>query len=90
MEWVLIYLAAINVITFILYGIDKWKAIHKKWRIRESVLLLFAFIGGSVGAIIGMQSFRHKTQKAKFKFGVPIMFIIHIAIVIYLKTAQII
>lgn len=57
-----IYLLIINVVTFALYGIDKWKAIHNKWRIREATLLITALIGGSLGAFIAMQMFRHKTK----------------------------
>ena len=57
-----IYLLFINVVTFALYGIDKWKAIHNKWRIREATLLITALIGGSLGAFIAMHVFRHKTK----------------------------
>ncbi|MFQ8902860.1 MAG: DUF1294 domain-containing protein [Lachnospira eligens] len=62
-----IYLLIINVVTFVLYGIDKWKAIHNKWRIREATLLITALIGGSLGAFVAMQMFRHKTKKWYFK-----------------------
>lgn len=61
-----IYLLIINVVTFALYGIDKWKAIHNKWRIREATLLITVLIGGSLGAFIAMQMFRHKTKKVVF------------------------
>ena len=67
-----IYLLIINVVTFALYGIDKWKAIHNKWRIREATLLITALIGGSLGAFIAMQMFRHKTKKWYFKYTVPV------------------
>lgn len=61
-----IYLLIINVVTFALYGIDKWKAIHNKWRVREATLLITVLIGGSLGAFIAMQMFRHKTKKVVF------------------------
>ena len=60
------YLIIINVVTWITYGLDKWKAKAGKWRIPERTLLLLALIGGSVGALAGMMLFRHKTKKAKF------------------------
>ena len=61
-----IYLIIINIISFLLYGIDKYKSIKGKWRIPEKVLLSNAFIGGGIGSIIGMYIFRHKTKKKKF------------------------
>ena len=73
-----IYLLIINVVTFALYGIDKWKAIHNKWRIREATLLITALIGGSLGAFIAMQMFRHKTKKWYFKYTVPAMLVVHV------------
>lgn len=68
-----IYLAVINLIAFGMYGADKQKAIHKQWRIPEVQLLAVAAIGGSVGAILGMQFFHHKTRKWKFRVGVPLI-----------------
>ncbi len=59
--------AAISVVTFFLYGTDKWKARHRAWRIRESVLLGFTFLGGAAGAILGMAVFRHKTKHWYFR-----------------------
>ena len=59
---VLIYLAAINMATFFVYGIDKWKAMNSKWRIRETALLGLAVLGGSIGAWLGMKVWHHKTQ----------------------------
>ncbi len=77
-----IYLLIINVVTFALYGIDKWKAIHNKWRIREAALLVTAFIGGSLGAFMGMQMFRHKTRKWYFKYTVPAMLVMHVVVMV--------
>ena len=68
-----VYLAVINLIAFGMYGADKQKAIHKQWRIPEAQLLAVAAIGGSVGAILGMQFFHHKTRKWKFRVGVPLI-----------------
>ena len=78
---ILIYLLTINLVAFILFGIDKWKAEKQKWRIPESTLLSFAALGGSIGAWIGMKVWHHKTQHKKFKYGVPAIFILQIALV---------
>ena len=78
----LIYLAAINSVTFFLYGIDKWKAKRAKWRIEESTLLWWAAFGGSIGALLGMKAWHHKTQHRKFTWGVPAILIAQIAILI--------
>ena len=67
----ILYLLAINVLTFLLYGIDKWKAKRARWRIPESVLLGMAAVGGSIGAWLGMRVWHHKTQHKKFRYGVP-------------------
>ncbi|MCR5157557.1 MAG: DUF1294 domain-containing protein [Prevotella sp.] len=80
---VLIYLAVINVVTFFMYGIDKWKAKKSKWRIRETSLLGLAVLGGSVGAWLGMKVWHHKTQHKKFRYGVPAIIIIQLAIIVY-------
>jgi uncharacterized membrane protein YsdA (DUF1294 family) len=79
----IIYLAVINVVTFIVYGIDKWKAQHNRWRISESSLLTLAAIGGSVGAWIGMQTFHHKTLHNKFRYGVPAILLLQLIVAFY-------
>ena len=79
----LIYLAVINVVTFFVYGIDKWKAKKSKWRIRETVLLGLAVLGGSIGAWLGMKVWHHKTQHKKFKYGVPLILIAQIALFLF-------
>ena len=81
---VLIYLAVINVVTFFVYGIDKWKAKKSKWRIRETALLGLAVLGGSIGAWLGMKVWHHKTLHKKFRFGVPAIIIIQFALIGYL------
>ena len=68
----LYYLIVINVVTFLVYGIDKWKAKQGSWRISEATLLILAVIGGSIGALLGMKVWRHKTQHRKFKYGLPL------------------
>ena len=82
--YILYYLIAINVITFFIYGIDKLKAKKGKWRIPESTLLLLAIIGGSIGAWFGIKVWHHKTLHKKFKYGIPLIVIIQIAIAIYI------
>lgn len=81
---ILIYLAAVNLVTFVMYGIDKYKAKKAKWRIPEATLLLMAAIGGSIGAWTGMQVWHHKTLHKKFKYGVPVIFLLQIALTFYL------
>ena len=80
---ILIYLVIINVVTFFLYGIDKYKAKRAKWRIPEATLLGLAIIGGSVGAWLGMKVWHHKTMHKKFKYGIPAMIIIQLLIIGY-------
>jgi len=72
-----------NVVTFFMYGIDKWKAKKSKWRIRETALLGLAVLGGSIGAWLGMKVWHHKTQHKKFKYGVPAIIIIQLALIVY-------
>ena len=82
----LIYLLVINIITFFLYGIDKWKAKHAKWRIPESTLLGMAALGGSIGAWLGMNTWLHKTLHKKFKYGIPVIILIQIALLLWIFT----
>lgn len=79
---ILIYLLVINIIAFLAMFIDKKKAEKNRWRIKESTLLILALIGGSIGAIIGMYTFHHKTQKPRFFVGIPIMIILQILVVV--------
>ena len=78
------YLLAINAVTFIIYGIDKYKAKNAKWRIPEATLLLLAVLGGSIGAWMGMKVWHHKTMHKKFKYGIPAILMIQIALMTYL------
>lgn len=78
-----IYLAAITLITFIAFAIDKSKSKSKSRRIPERTLLIMSAIGGSLGALLAMHFVRHKTQHAKFKYGIPAMLAAHIALLAY-------
>ena len=75
----LIYLALINAAAFAAMGLDKWKARHDKWRIRERTLFLLAILGGSLGAILGMLLFRHKTRHWYFRYGLPAILLLQLA-----------
>ena len=77
------YLLAVNVLTFIVYGVDKWKARSGRWRVPEATLMGLAALGGSVGAWMAMQLFRHKTQKKKFRYGVPALFVLQVAAALF-------
>ena len=79
-RWLAVYLIIINVITLIAFGIDKIAAIEHRSRIRIVTLLFLAFAGGSVGALIGMYAFRHKTKKDYFSVGVPLIIIMQIVV----------
>ena len=83
-----IYLALINIIGFALMGIDKKRAIRGAWRISESSLFLTAVLGGSIGCILGMQFFRHKTKHWYFKYGMPAILILQVAATIFLLTLK--
>ena len=86
MEEIICFLLAINIATFLLYGIDKYKAKKNKWRISEATLLTMAAIGGSIGAWAGMRLWHHKTMHKKFKYGIPLIIILQIAVCVYLHT----
>jgi len=80
----LVVFLLLNLVSFLLFGLDKWKAKHGRWRIPESTLLLSAALGGSTGAFLGMKMFHHKTRKAKFYLGVPALWIIQVILLWYL------
>ncbi|MDO4303685.1 MAG: DUF1294 domain-containing protein [Bacillota bacterium] len=81
------YFAAINLIGFALMGIDKYKAKKRAFRIPEATLFIVAIIGGSIGSIIGMYAFRHKTRHRSFVYGMPFILIVQIALVIFILNA---
>ena len=78
------YFLIINMIGFAMMGIDKWKAKHHAWRIPENTLFIVAIIGGSLGAIIGMYTFRHKTRHWYFVYGLPAILALQVVIISYL------
>ena len=77
----LFYLIVINIVTFLVYGIDKWKAKQGSWRISEVSLLILAVIGGCIGALLGMKIWHHKTMHKKFKYGLPMILLAQIALI---------
>ncbi len=86
---IIIYLAGINFLSFVVMGVDKYKARKRAWRIPESTLFVLALIGGSVGSIAGMHLFRHKTRHWYFLYGMPAILILQVIIVIALMTSPI-
>ena len=80
----LVWLAGVNVVTFILYGVDKSRAKKGRWRIPEKTLLLLPLLGGSVGGILGMAAFHHKTRHWYLRIGLPGMFLLQAAGAVYL------
>ena len=87
---VLVYLAVMNVIGLAVMGIDKSKAKKNKWRIPEKTLFLVSLLGGSIGTLLGMYAFRHKTKHWYFVIGMPAILILQVALVIYLSMKNII
>ena len=83
-KMILLYLLIVNAVAFLLMLVDKRKAQKKLWRIPESTLLLSAAIGGSIGALAGMYTFRHKTKHVKFTLGVPAILVVQIVAVFLL------
>lgn len=77
------YLIVLNLLAFLLMGLDKAKARRHRWRIPEKTLFLSAILGGSIGAIAGMQLFRHKTKHASFRIGMPCILVLQLALVAY-------
>lgn len=78
------YLVIMNLAAFAAYGLDKRKAIRRQRRISEKTLIGLAVLGGSIGALLGMRMFHHKTQKRKFSFGIPCILLLQAAVGIFL------
>ena len=89
MNIILGYFLAVNITSFLLYGIDKFKARKNLWRISEATLLTMAAIGGSIGAWAGMRLWHHKTMHKKLKYGIPIIIILQVALAVYLHKNNI-
>ena len=84
--WLAVYLAVINLATFIVYGADKRRARKGKWRVPERTLFLLPLLGGSVGALLGMLVFHHKTRHWYFVWGIPAILLAQIALAVWLLT----
>ena len=89
--WIIIvaYLILVNIAGFVLMGVDKSKAKRRKWRIPEATLFLVAAIGGSIGSIAGMYTFRHKTKHWYFVYGMPVIFLIQVLIILLIYFAPV-
>ena len=85
LQYVPIYFAAINLVTFFVYGIDKYRAKRGAWRIPEKTLFLLPILGGSIGAIAGMKFFHHKTKHWYFRYGLPLILLAQVALAVWLK-----
>ena len=79
----MIYIIVINLIGILIIYIDKRRAMYGRWRIPEKTLIIIALLGGSIGCMVGMKLFRHKTQKIKFVLGYPTILIAEAIIIIY-------
>ena len=86
MELFGIYILLINLGTFFLFAADKWKAVHHRWRIQESVLIGFSALGGAFGGLLAMRLFRHKTKKPKFSIGVPMLLLLWLLLLFWIGT----
>ena len=84
--YLLWYLAAVNLVTFTVYGVDKAKARRGAWRVPEKTLFLLPLLGGSVGALLGMLVFRHKTKHWYFVWGIPLILLAQIALAVWIYT----
>lgn len=84
-EFLYIYLLIINTVSFICFFIDKKRAQKELYRISESFLFQVSIIGGSLGSLLGMKVFHHKTKKKKFSIGIPIILIFNIIVIVYLE-----
>lgn len=76
-QFFLLYLFAINILTLLVMGWDKWKAIRNEWRIPEKTLFLLGALGGALGLLLGSKLYRHKTQKTIFRIGIPALLILN-------------
>ena len=82
----LVWLAVINLLTFIVYGADKHRARKGKWRVPEKTLFLLPLLGGSIGALLGMRVFHHKTKHWYFVWGIPAILLAQIALAVWIYT----
>lgn len=82
--YLILYICLLNLFSFVLMGVDKYKAKRNHWRISEQTLMLCALFGGSFGVLFGMTIFHHKTKKKKFVVGVPIILLLQCILLFYL------
>ena len=82
LRYVLVYCTVLSTVLFVLMGVDKYRAKHFKWRIRERTLFLFAVLGGALGGCLGMVFFRHKTRKNSFAWLFPLLLLAQIAVIV--------
>lgn len=88
-QLVMYYAITLNILNFMLMGLDKWKAKKRAWRIPEATLFIIALIGGALGGTIGMHLFHHKTRHWYFRYGMPLIFLFHIALILFLMHGPI-
>lgn len=86
---IILYAVAVNVVSFIMMGVDKRRAIKRAWRIPESTLFVLAIIGGSIGSIIGMHLFHHKTRHWYFLYGMPVILALQVILILALVFSPI-
>ena len=82
-ELLALWLLFVNLLGFVLFGLDKFRASRRKWRIPEAMLFLAALAGGSPGCIAGMLLFRHKTRHIQFRLGLPLILVTHLLLALY-------
>ena len=80
LKWLAFWVLFWSILDYVLMGIDKWKAKRERWRVPEKTFFLVAVLGGSLGAILGMYAFHHKTRHWYFKWGLPAILIAQIAL----------
>ena len=88
-QYIIVYLIIVNILGFLFMGADKRRAKKRTWRIPESTLFILAVIGGSLGSIVGMYVFRHKTRHWYFVVGMPLILIIQVALVVLIHVSPI-
>ncbi len=88
-DLIILYAVAVNVASLIMMGVDKRRAIKRAWRIPESTLFVLAIIGGSIGSIIGMHLFHHKTRHWYFLYGMPVILALQIVLILALVFSPI-
>ena len=84
MQYIIFYLIVINLLTYVFFGIDKVKAQKSSWRIPEKTLFTLSFLGGSVGALLAMNKFRHKTKKSEFKNVIYLIVLVQLSLLVFI------